>query len=427
MAQTKQTKSWINKIYFNLKTLTMKLINRAVMVIITLLTVLFWGCKDEMAQEDLMVVPTALSNVSVKNIPGGIEVYYNQFVDKNVMLVSAEYLTDEGGKEIKRFDIKKFESSFVLTGLSSTKRALELYTISYSGVRSESVFVDIKPLLSPTLSYLQDVLETIGFVGIPKGIAFDFENPDKKALTFVVEIKGGDNVWKEYARFDTEEMQKLFLLKGFVDMEYRVYVKYTATESVEKSTAKNGDVIALVEVEVNKGGWKLGQFTGDNWEPSSNIFGLANLWDKNFDMLTAPRFENKNLPLPHSFTIDLGVNQNLALSAIKIYQHSNFLPNVYTQYNPKTIEVWGSNNPDADGGWNTWTKLVTCTSQMPSGGPKTASDLAYLQTGELYSFPLFSPVYRYLRFKVLDTWTLGQGQSTSIRLSEITLYGVQGE
>jgi hypothetical protein len=53
--------------------------------------------------------------------------------------------------------------------------------------------------------------------------------------------------------------------------------------------------------------------------------------------------------------------------------------------------------------------------------------LAYLQTGELYSFPLFSPVYRYLRFKVLDTWTLGQGQSTSIRLSEITLYGVQGE
>lgn len=405
----------------------MKLKNIVVRALFILWIFICWGCKDDVLSDD-SVPPPSLVNVHVANVPGGVEMTYNELQDKNVMLITAEYETDEGGREIKRFDVEQYKTGFTIMGLTTTQRLLELYTVSHSGVRSEGVFVEIEPLLSPSMVYLQDVLASIDFIAIPAGVAFNFNNSENKELTFVVEVREVD-VWRDFRSFDTEDQSGLFALNDFAFTDYRTYVRYADEDNIERSSNKPGTVQALEEVELNKSTWSALLLMGDNWEGNYKgvNYEMAALWDNILPPATSPRFENKSQPLPHSFAIDLGANQELSLSKIRIYAFSNALTNAYGQYNPRTIEIWGSNDPDPDGGWNNWTKLETCVSQMPSGGPKNASDLAYIQAGEDFRFPLFTEAYRYIRFKVLDTWTIGVGETTFIRLSEVTLYGVTSD
>lgn len=401
-------------------------------LMLSLLIVACWGCKESVQVEDT-AVPSPLSNVSVTNIVGGVEVTYNQPTDKNVNLVTAEYATDEGGREIKRFGLEENKTGFRMTGVEPTQKTLELYTVSHSGVRSESVFFDIQALESPTQIYLDEVvLPSIGFLGILGGVTFNFENPDSKELTFVVEVREG-STWREHSRHDTDEQNGLFILEDFDFTEYRVYIQYQDEDNEERSAAKMGTAQALEEFVLDKSKWSVYKgvggtgYPGDNWDRRSNpetTYGMITLWDGIVPPNNPIRFENKALPLPHSFTIDLGADQQLAWTRIRIYHHAVYAANIYGQRAPKTIEIWGSNDPDTDGGWTQWDKVTTAVSRKPY--ETGAENLAYLQAGEVFDFPLFTPAYRYIRFNVLDTWTgLTTGDVVYIQLQEVTLYGVE--
>lgn len=109
-------------------------------------------------------------------------------------------------------------------------------------------------------------------------------------------------------------------------------------------------------------------------------------------------------PMPLHFTFDM--KKGYKLSRFRIW-HRQGSAYIFNRGNPKIFEIYGSNSPAADGSWASWTKLGVYTSVKPSGlalGTNTAEDTAAAAEGQEFNFADNMPSYRYLRFKILETW-----------------------
>jgi len=136
------------------------------------------------------------------------------------------------------------------------------------------------------------------------------------------------------------------------------------------------------------------------------------LWDENYN---PPGFATQP-GIPQWFTLDLG--HSVSLSKFKIWQANDRL---YEKESVKKFEVWGSENPDMDGSWDSWTKLMTCESIKPSGlpvGEVSSEDIEYAEAGEVFVFPVGTPKVRYLRFKLLENW----GDSHFMTIAELSFW-----
>jgi len=151
---------------------------------------------------------------------------------------------------------------------------------------------------------------------------------------------------------------------------------------------------------------------------------MTNLWDNILDGKSWYRTKN-GTGSPHWYTIDLGVTAQL--SKYTVWQRGTVSEHnlLYTNADPRVWEVWGSNDPDPDGGWNNWVKLADCESVKPSGlplGQTSDEDIAQAQKGETFTFPENSPPVRYIRLKILETWD--PKNSDHSFFSELTFYGI---
>lgn len=133
---------------------------------------------------------------------------------------------------------------------------------------------------------------------------------------------------------------------------------------------------------------------------------MSYLWNENYG---TPGFATTN-GIPQWFTFDMG--ESVSISRFKTWQASD---RIYRAENVKKFEIWGSNNPAADGSWTGWTKLADCQSVKPSGlplGEMTAGDEIYAKAGEEFKLPAGTPKVRYIRLKILETW--GNGSFTTM-------------
>src|SRR5690606_17701764 len=96
---------------------------------------------------------------------------------------------------------------------------------------------------------------------------------------------------------------------------------------------------------------------------------------------------------PHWFTFDMGVEASL--SQLRIWQRSISEENLlFNNANMRLFEVWGSNDPNPNGSWDSWTKLLDGTSIKPSGlpmGQLADVDRQQVQNGEVFTFPANTP------------------------------------
>jgi len=102
------------------------------------------------------------------------------------------------------------------------------------------------------------------------------------------------------------------------------------------------------------------------------------------------------------FTFDLGVTTTL--SQYRVWQTQD---RIYTDQNALTWEIWGSDNPPADGSFTNWTKLMDCQSIKPSGlplGNNSQEDIDFAKAGQNFIFPVGLQPVRYIRIKVLSTY-----------------------
>lgn len=144
---------------------------------------------------------------------------------------------------------------------------------------------------------------------------------------------------------------------------------------------------------------------------------LAQAWDNNYGNF-AHSDNTRPVSFPVWFTFDLG--ERALLKRFDLFSIVRADLN-FNGGNIRKFEIWGRTDEPANSSWDGWTKLTECNSYKPSGKPvgeNTEEDVAYIANGEKFEFPANVPEVRYIRIKVLDSWS-GQGY---VHFSEFAFY-----
>ncbi len=167
--------------------------------------------------------------------------------------------------------------------------------------------------------------------------------------------------------------------------------------AIGRKLNKSNFALRMLPTDVDEGGY--------GWLQSM-------LWDENYN---PPGFATQD-QVPCWFTIDAG--ESVSLSRVKIWQANDRL---YEKESVRTFELYGSDNPNPDGSWDSWTLIGSYTSVKPSAtgvGSNTPLDVDYATTGEDFFAPAGTPKARYYRFKLLSNW----GNSSFMTMEEVSFY-----
>lgn len=374
------------------------------------------GCTDIKLEPltDNADKPVQVSNVSVTNEPGGATISYTLPDDPNLLYVVAEFSSDMRGS-IRTVKSSVFKNSLRLEGfMSTTQRTVKLYTVSRTEVRSDPVEVEIQPLISPIEIAFSTLQVTQDFGGV--NIQFD----NTSGTEFVVHIlaKDEDGAWFLHDRLYTIARAPDYTSRDLeaVEQEFGFYFQ-DRWQNI--SDTLYSTITPLYEEELNKALWKHYELDNDLYTQLYPARPLSNLWSKS----SANWMSQPGGVLPFWFTVDLG--QTAVLGRMRMNAIDASTSNYqwfYSTGTPKMFEVWGSNNPSLDGNWDSWTLLGMFESVKPSGlpvGTNAPEDIAAGLAGENYKFTDYEHAYRYIRFKVLQTW----GSRTDIMLQELTFWG----
>lgn len=370
--------------------------------------------------------PGPPTNVTVETISDGAVISYSKPQDGLATAIVAVYVDDTGIIRTFTFDLAEHPGSITINeGFSIKKgsRTVELYAISATGERSESVALEIAPLPPASLLYIENLLESTEFMPTPTGTSFSIKNPDANELSFTVSIRVDDGDWVSFGTFVTDEPDDAAFIDNLSVSEVRLQV--AAVDDAEYFLVKDFAIehMAFSDIRLDKSKWSIEKLPGDIWESSEPTLPVEALWDgEDSDVY----FQGSSSPFPQVLTIDLGENQSLNLSKIKVNHFSIASNYVYDMFNPKEFEIWGSNDPAMDGSWGGWKKIRSCQSLKPSGSPLgtvTDEDFAYAKAGEVFGFPSGTENYRYIRFRTLNTWNIMGHPYSYIRLLELTLWG----
>ena len=181
---------------------------------------------------------------------------------------------------------------------------------------------------------------------------------------------------------------------AFIPKENAIDTFYTETASITPELYELLDWSKFQEVRLPTDTYQehtslhtsMYKMWNDDISNSSNLF------------LTIPYLS----PIPQWFTFDLGVTASI--SSMKIWHRAGWY---YDLGNLKRFEVYGSNEPNPDGSWDSWTLIGTFQSVKPSGlplGQRSQQDLDYILAGEEFIFEKNLPEFRYLRIKTLEVW-----------------------
>lgn len=387
---------------------------KKILYIFLLLALAGLGCRKEERLDHIdenAPAPKQVSNVKSEGTPGGAILTYSIPQDANLAYVKAVY-------EIQSGVFKEGKSSFYtdtikLEGFGNTNEyEVKLYSIGKNEKSSEPLIVKVKPLTPPVYSAFEDLNIEAGF----GGVKVKFKNPLQANLAIVLEADTvGNGVMTPVQTFYTKAREGSYSVRGMTPTEKNFNV-YLRDRWGNKSEILNRKLVPLFEQMVPKPFTAVNLPT-DEYLPVESAYPLSRMWDGLVDIwIFASR---NNTVVPQWFTVDL--NKSVVLSRMKVHQRS---PNyTYTGGNVKTFELYGSNAPNSNGSWESWTLLGKFNSFKPSGlplGQNTAEDYNYGHTmGEDFELTETPQAYRYYRFKTLETYG-GGGQIT---IAEISFWG----
>lgn len=360
--------------------------------------------------------PSPVTDVRITAIPGGATLSYTLPKSGNLLYVMAEYAIGE-----KLFEKKAsfYNNSLTIEGFPDTKSYdLKLYSVSRSGTKSLPVNVTVNPLIPPVESTFQSIVMEPTFGGVK--VHFTNENESELKLVVLTTDSLGDLFPADM--YYTKQKEAAFSVRGF-EPEERTFGLYVLDRWNNYSDTLFVEITPWFEQQLDKFHFKALHLPTDTYEPhASATFTMERLWDGVWG--TDACFHTKpNTGIPQWFTFDLGVKARL--SRFKLYHRlsGNNGANSDGQYSagsPKIVEIYGSNNPNPNGSWDSWDLMGKFESIKPSGDPKwTSEDIQYACfDGEDFEFTDPQP-YRYLRFKVLKVWS----SVTYIFLAELTFWG----
>ena len=390
-------------------------IKRPLFLVLLASLTLYMCSEDEMRPVNKDQAPSPVSEVEVENLPGGARLTYRLPNDKNLLYVKAVYdISQNVQREVKS---SYYQNYLLLDGFSDTiNYGVNLYAVSRGEQVSPPVEVTVKPLTPPVMKIFESLTMEETFGGVR--VYFENETEANVVLTVLATDTLGELVPVD--AYYTKRQEGAFAIRGFEPIE-RTFGVFVRDRWNNYSDTLFAGLTPVYEYQLDKTKFKTIQLPSDTYDGhiSSKV---EYLWDGKTGNSGTSIFHSKpGSGLPQWFTFDLGVTTTL--SRFKLHHRDGGTDGPYTGGDPKTYEIWGSNDPATDGSWESWTLLQTCESVKPSGQPGgtvTSEDKQFaVIDGEDFDFPAGIPPVRYLRFKTDKVW----GVLDHIYIAELTFWG----
>jgi hypothetical protein len=419
--------------------------NKFLMIIVA--GMILFACQEEGRLDSIDDSAPAPAQITVvgepESFPGGAVIQIAVPDDKNLLSVKAVY---ERNGQTCATEISRYTNRLTVEGYGQAgTHEVEIYSVGRNEKLSPPVKVRVTVLTPPVRTVTKDLEASFG------GVNVNFANNDlRAALAYVVIADiGNSGTWTHVQTFYAEGERGAFKIRGLNSSEtkFALYVRdrwNNVSDTITKSLAP------LFEEELPVGTWMNAKLPTDSWEAAENnnwYYQIENLWngpaglpqfwtDWKWD---GQYFNSTSLGyvFPQWFTIALGYKASI--SRIHIWPSFKSTDDDYNSVNVREFELWGSDNPPADGSWNNWYFLGHWEVFKPSGygaggdrGAVTDEDSDYFRNNQDYdvvpSEENFNPYQSvtHIRFKTIETFVHKTGTpNTQIGIGEIRLYGAQ--
>ena len=395
--------------------------NRIAYFIISLMLVLWTGCKEEIRNDHIDAgapAPAQVSDVTVRDTHGGAVLKYKLPADKNLLYVKAVYEIQPG--VFREAKSSYFKDSLVLEGYGDTKtHDVQIISVGKNKKESEPLIKQVNPLMPPVLMATKNIRESFG------GVAIDIENPTRANLAIVL-LADLDNIgyWNELITYWSSMDKGTFVYRGLDSISYGFAV-YFRDRWGNLSDTVSAVVKPLFSEYIPKGKWTQVYMDGD-LPPVAPYMPLSRIWDEVYNNDGFHGVEN--LPLPHTLTWDLG--QAVRLNRLILFPRYN-ADDRWKRGHPKLFEIYGRlDAPNtSDGSMDDWIPLGQFESLKPSGpGPTiTQEDIDFAIAGIEFDFVKsdfapepYTPI-RYVRFRAVTTYA--NATISTVSITEIDLWG----
>ncbi|MGS2761511.1 DUF4959 domain-containing protein [Sinomicrobium sp. M5D2P9] len=376
------------------------------------------ACSDSDTQEPLENNPEApgvVHNIKVENQRGKARITYALPDDRDLLYVKAKY-TLPTGREMET-KASYYENALIVEGFADTlEHEVKLYAVNRSEVESEPVTAIVKPLEAP----LWDVYRSLHVGAAFGGVYVNAENPYRSDVAVLIMQKNENDDWEIHPNSIYTSTDNISHSVRGMDTLKQDFAFTVRDRWLNYSDTLYTSISPLYETAIPKSGYNGMHLPGD--APRHASTPMTGMWDGNIMHWPGIYMTQAVHPGEHVITFDVG--QLAKLSRIVIWDYPEY-------YNGRTyyylhcmyrFEVWGSDDPPADGSFNNWHLLGTYQEVKPSGlpyGEQNDEDYRLANEGFSWEFDINVPKVRYLRIKCLRNW----GGSTNLAIGEVQVYG----
>lgn len=419
------------------------------------LLVFYAGCKEDLGIEPARIgaKPSPLTNLQFQSIPGGATISYTLPNDPDLRYVVAEYTLENGTRMVSKASV--YDNQVRVQGFAKVDQyKVVLKAVSVGDVASDPVNLTITTgqpnYITIAKSFEGDAAFYATFGGVnAKYLNEDAENIVIRIFKWQKDTTTGQYHWATINETYTKAVEGIIRVRDQrglepVTTDYAVVVRdqwKNMSDTIKRRLTPLAETeftgikvlqppaMAAFDTASNLNGDYTVRSTASNGESMQIAFfdGTA------ANPIGAKQWWGLNAPLPMQFTLDLGAGKAVQLSNIKMWSRITTPPeNLFKATHIKEFEVYASNNPAADGSWDSWTYITTGYSNRPSGltfpAEPTAEDITYAKAGE--DFEIDWPDagrYRYFRIKITAMWDGALYRpipnSATITLAEMKLFG----
>lgn len=349
--------------------------------------------------------------------PGGALVTYQIPNEEDILEVKAVYTVTNGTTH--EIVASYYSNQLLITGFNDEQaHSAKIYTINRAMVASDPVDIQFTPLESS----VSKVVKTINIEAFFGGALYNWENTDKASLTF--SLLASD----ENGRLQTMQLatsQKEFdglVLRGYDSKPTLFAIIVSDRWGNASDTIYPGEGL-LTPLPISTFDKKMMSFMNLNNDANWGAYGMSpiQMLDDQTGNNNCGHTLDGTVP-GAALTIDLGVKGRI--SDLILHQREMY-GSFYNSGNVKRFEVWGrSDTPSKSGDWDEWTFIQEFDTEKPSGpsGAVTDADIEFAKAGIDYVFPVTRENYRYIRLRVLESFSM-----SLTYISEITFLGAPAE
>jgi len=387
------------------------------LIIISLLFV--WSCKKSESPVEVIsndtTKPGIITDIKVENLNGAALITYSLPKSNNLLYVQAKYPIREG--HYRESKTSFYTDTVLVEGFAKAgEYEVVLHAVSRANVMSDPVVVKVNPK-TPNYILVNEGLEISADFG---GASFIGANPDGAPIG--IHLLAFDAKKNKFEELDPEYIhgKKVEVsIRGYepVENEFGVYTTDRFGNVSEKRMVK---LTPFFETLLDKKKFFTYKLPSD--APIGWGWEVRNLFDGRLD---GDGWHTTEAP---KTIATFGIGPSAKISRFVLW---NRLPNMYSDQNPKSITIWGSNEDqpkDADlprisqpgdvvGDWINMGNFTY--PNPPSGLPgnqANAADNAFAAQGINFKMPSGAPVVKYIRFFVTQTWA-GLSYSNAMELS----------